>query len=147
MDWKLRRTVLFLTLGYWVGLAMLSYGYSLPLPLMPLAYPVYHCGRLFRTGRLWYLGALVSIALACIPSLLVKVLGLIAFHVFFSVGNLHLACKMRNIQAALPLGLGLLAGPLSYPLGLWLLIAGLLGEGFGLLLLGLSAPRAAAPTN
>lgn len=142
MDRKLRLILLGLALGYWAALWLVVSGWGMTVPFLPLIYPMYRCGRRFRAGRIWYLGALVSIILACIPLPMVNLLGVFSFHQFFSAANLHLAVRVRNIQASLLLALGFLAAPLATTVGGLAVVAGILAEGFGLALLLLSAPGA-----
>jgi hypothetical protein len=137
MNLNLRLTVLYLALGYWLALWMFTSGWAVPIPILPLAYPIYRCGRQFCAGRVWYLGALISIGLASIPLALAQGCGLLAFFLFFAVGNLHLAVKVNNLQAATLLATGVLATPLGFNLAG---TAGIIGEGSGLLMLILSAP-------
>lgn len=135
MDRNLRCSVLLLALGYWLALCMFAFGWAPPLPVLPLASPIYRCGRQIGSGRIWYLGALVSIVLACVPTPILQFGGLLTCLLFFSIGNLHLAVNLKNRQATILLAIGMVAFLLP---GLG--VAWIAGEGFGLVLLCLSAP-------
>lgn len=140
MDLRLRRVAFHLMVAYWAGLWLLVSGSSLPLPLLLLAYPIYRCCREYSATRIWFLGALVSVALTCIPAPASVGLGLITFLVFYFGGNLHLSVRLRNPQASLLFAFAIIALPLAGVSGGETALLGVVAEGFGLLLLWLSAP-------
>lgn len=143
MDQELRRTILFLSLGFWAMTVMSFTQWNLAFLLVPILYPTYRCSQQNVPERRWYRLALIAILVSWISLLgerleLLAVLGIASFYLFLTIGNVRLAYRVGNLRALLLLVFGLLE---FFP------DAGLLGslaQGLGLTLLWFTTPTGSA---